>query len=253
MSFKQDFEKLKFALDTAIKHDVQLDKEIDPNKAMLDYKLNQRKYHQNTLVKALTQVRNSPLQLQTIVQDNATAQEKLNKLIELIPELETKNIEELDKLVKKMELLIKYISFPQEKKDSFIKIPRNIPSDIQADVVLDLKELEKTYKSECYRSSIILCGRILETALHRKYFEATGHDILEKSPGIGLGNLIGKLKDKSISLDPALSNQIHLINQVRIFSVHKKKESFNPSEQQTQAMILYTLDILEKLFTKQTE
>ena len=84
----------------------------------------------------------------------------------------------------------------------------------------------------------------------RKYYEATGHDILEKNPGIGLGNLIKKLKDKNVNLDPALTNQIHLINQVRVFSVHKKKEIFHPSEQQTKAMILYTLDVLERIFSK---
>ena len=112
MSFKKDFNQLKFALETAIKHDVILDKEIDPQKAMLDYNLNQKKYHQQSLQKALTKLINAPMQLQMIVQDNATGQEKLNKLIELLPSLETKNIEELQKLIKKMELLIKYISFP---------------------------------------------------------------------------------------------------------------------------------------------
>ncbi len=73
---------------------------------------------------------------------------------------------------------------------------------------------------------------------------------MEKSPGIGLGNLIAKLKDKGVMVDPALTNQIHLINQVRVFSVHKKKEPFNPSEQQTHAMVLYTLDVLERIFEK---
>jgi len=147
-----------------------------------------------------------------------------------------------------MELLIKYITFPSETKDSIIKIPKNIPTEIKSDIILDIEELNKCYKNQCYRSAVILCGRILETALHRKYYDTTQQDILEKNPGIGLGNLIAKLKDKNVNLDPALTNQIHLINQVRVFSVHKKKEAFNPSEQQTQAMILYTLDVLEKIF-----
>ncbi|TKJ17205.1 hypothetical protein CEE44_01570 [Candidatus Woesearchaeota archaeon B3_Woes] len=248
MSFKKDFQQLKFALETAVKHNVQLDKHIDPNKAMLDYDLNQRKYYQQALQKAIKKVKNAPLQLQTIVQDSAVGQEKLNHLMEILPQLDTTNIEELQKFIKKIDLLIKYITFPSERKESFIKIPKNIPSDIRSDVVLDLKELEKCYKNECYRSSVILCGRVLEAALHRKYYDVTGQDILEKSPGIGLGNLIAKLKEKNVALDPALTNQIHLVNQVRVFSVHKKKEAFSPSEQQTQAMILYTLDILEKLF-----
>jgi len=102
--------------------------------------------------------------------------------------------------------------------------------------------------AQCYRSAIILCGRIMETALHRKYYDATGQDLLEKAPGTGLGNLIAKLADKGIKLDPGLPNQIHLINQVRVFSVHKKKDLFTPTKTQTEAIVLYTMDILERIF-----
>jgi len=93
-----------------------------------------------------------------------------------------------------------------------------------------------------------LCGRVMETALHRKYYEATGQDLLEKAPGIGLGNLIAKLSEKGVKLDPGLTNQIHLINQVRVFSVHTKQDAFIPSKMQAQAIVLYTIDILEKVF-----
>ena len=86
--------------------------------------------------------------------------------------------------------------------------------------------------------------------MHRKYFETTGKDILEKNPGIGLGNLIGKLSEKNVKFDPGLTHQIHLINQVRIFSVHKKKEAFYPNKDQANAMVLYTLDVLWKMFRK---
>ena len=74
------------------------------------------------------------------------------------------------------------------------------------------------------------------------------NDLLEKAPGTGLGNLIAKLSEKGIKLDPGLTNQIHLINQVRVFSVHTKQDAFVPSKNQSQAIVLYTLDILEKLF-----
>ena len=77
-----------------------------------------------------------------------------------------------------------------------------LPDDIRSEVTADISELSKCFSSGCYRSCIILCGRVLETVLHRKYYDATGHDILEKSPGIGLGNLIGKLKDHARSNRP---------------------------------------------------
>lgn len=129
-------------------------------------------------------------------------------------------------------------------------ILNNMPEEIHEAMQADADELHKTYNTGCYRSSIILCGRLLETALHRKYFDVTGNDALEKEPNIGLGKLIARMRDKGISLDPALPQQIHFINQVRIFSVHKKHEAFNPSQVQAQATILYTVDVLNRIFNK---
>jgi hypothetical protein len=126
----------------------------------------------------------------------------------------------------------------------------NLPAEIKADILADMREIEKCFQAKCYRSVAILCGRLLEVSLHRTYFDATGVDLLEKSPGIGLGKIIAKLNEKEVDLDPGLSQQIHLINQVRIFSVHVKQQAFTPNENQTKAMILYTFDILEKLFPK---
>jgi hypothetical protein len=85
--------------------------------------------------------------------------------------------------------------------------------------------------------------------LHRKYFDVTKNDLLEKSPGMGLGNLVAKLSEQGVLLDPGLGNQIHLINQVRIHSVHQKQDAFKPSEAQAQAIVLYTTDVLDKLFS----
>jgi len=133
------------------------------------------------------------------------------------------------------------------KEDELNFYMPELPSSIEPDVMADIRELKRCFNAKCYRSSTILCGRILETALHRKYFEATNKDILETSPGIGLGNLIAKLNNK-IEFDPGIKDQIHLINKVRISSVHKKKEAFFPTKQQAYAIILYTLDILKKLF-----
>lgn len=128
-----------------------------------------------------------------------------------------------------------------------VKLPP-MPFDIKDEINADVNEVHKCIANGCYRSSVILCGRIMETALHRKYFDATGNDLLEKAPGTGLGNLIAKLAEKGVELDPGLPNQIHLINQVRIFSVHKKQTPFTPSKTQAEAIYLYTMDILEKLF-----
>jgi hypothetical protein len=154
----------------------------------------------------------------------------------------------LDKIPAKIEDFQK--NLPRNAKaESAVKfsVPK-VPSDIQSEVSADLKELMICFEAGAYRSAMILCGRILETALHRKYFEITGRDILETAPGIGLGNLIAKLKESNYSLPPGISEQIHLINQTRIYSVHKKSEAFVPTRDQSHAIILFTLDAIKKIF-----
>lgn len=126
----------------------------------------------------------------------------------------------------------------------------SIPREIYSEMKSSFDEMLKCYEHNCYRSTLIMCGRMMEIALHKKYLDHTKIDLLEKSPDIGLGNLILKFKEKGIELDPGLSNQIHLINQLRVASVHKKKQSFNPTRAQCKASILYTLDTLKKLFGK---
>ncbi|MBI2576124.1 DUF4145 domain-containing protein [Candidatus Woesearchaeota archaeon] len=139
---------------------------------------------------------------------------------------------------------------PEEEKQTFTMVlsSHNLPEGIRAEMEADFREMQKCFQNDCLRSTIILCGRLLETALHRKYFEATKNDLLEKSPGIGLGNIIARLMEHKVSIPPGLMNQIHLINQVRIFSVHKKQEPFYPSRAQAEAIVLFTLDAVEKLF-----
>jgi hypothetical protein len=132
--------------------------------------------------------------------------------------------------------------YPESKQFSI-----ELPSAINEDVNRDFEEMNLCFKAGCYRSVVILCGRIMETALHRKYYEITGKDILETSPGIGLGKLIAKLKELS-DIDPGLTQQIHIVNQVRIHSVHKKEKTFSPSRIQAEAIMLYTKEILSKMF-----
>ncbi len=171
-------------------------------------------------------------------------------------------IKELKKMINAKKLLESVVSI-EEIYDiaPLIKIPEDdlpksefylpyIPREIYAETKASFDELIKCYEHHCYRSAIILCSRILEIALHKKYFNLTNKDLLEKAPDIGLGSLVLKLKEKGMVFDPGLTNQIHLINQIRVHSIHKKKQVFSPTKAQTQASILYTLDTLKKLFNK---
>jgi len=151
------------------------------------------------------------------------------------------------KMLRSVDMIANVLAGLPEKSSVSVKLP-SIPSEIKSEVVADMEEMNRCFNAGCYRSAIIICGRILEVALHRKYFEITGNDLLEKAPGTGLGNLIAKLSDNKVSIDPALGNQVHLVNQVRVHSVHAKQKAFVPSKDQTRAIMLYTIDIVGKLF-----
>jgi len=174
--------------------------------------------------------------------DRKRARELIDKISALYEEKKIQEIMPLAEELSKMG-----ISQDAPKRKAGFIIP-NLPEEIKDEVNADLRELEKCLENECFRSSIILCGRILETALHSRYFQITGRDILETSPGIGLGNIVAKLKELRFEFDPGISEQIHLINQVRIYSVHKKQNPFTPSKEQAQAIVLYTLDVVKRMF-----
>lgn len=174
----------------------------------------------------------------------------INKVSEVkqsdaIPVVEAK----LSKILFLVSKLVPNASENAQASQLTFEVPE-MPEEVVDDLMADLNEIRKCFDAGCHRSAIIICGRVLETALNRKYFEVSGNDLLETSPGLGLGKIIAKLEEKGVHLDPGLTQQIHMINQVRIFSVHKKKEAFYPSKGQTQAMILYTVDVLRKLFSK---
>jgi hypothetical protein len=249
MNFKKNLQSLRFALDSAIKQQVDLSVHIDEAKAFADYKLRQRKYAQERVETILKQFMDSCIELRENKKLDPISRSMVVQILDLVTDLnQVKKVDEFNHILKKIESLALEINLPVES--TFVKIPKKLPPEVKGDLEMDLNEIQRCYDNGCFRSCVILCGRVLETALHRKYYEATGNDVLEKNPGIGLGNLIAKMAEKNINLDPGLTNQIHLINQVRVFSVHKKKDAFYPSQQQTQAMILYTLDVLEKLFGK---
>ena|GEM_PF-2135622 len=239
-SLKRNIQDLAVALDNLKSNNVSLDK---PSKDALptDFKRNQDDYFRNAVYTAITFLEKDASEIGTVPPENLQDVEQIKALITKLG---------LSKDVNELKLIVNHIAALAAK----IKMPENkmpvLPADISDAVKADVDELQKCYSAGCYRSTIIICGRLLEIALHRVYFEATNNDLLEKSPGIGLGNLIAKLKDNNIDLDPGLSNQIHLINQVRIHSVHHKKEVFTPSREQAHAIMLYTMDVLGKLFRK---
>jgi hypothetical protein len=206
-----------------------------------DYENSKSQFYQNymlSLIKKLKEIELKPVDMDDI--------EIVSKIIEETRSLNSDNLELLQERCNRIADLLSNLKKTESEEMTF-KIPK-LPDAIHGEVVADLKEIKKCFESGSYRGCTILCGRILETVLHRKYYETTQRDILETNPGIGLGTLIGKLREKGVRFEPGLSEQIHLINQVRINSVHKKKQVFMPSKEQAYAIILFSLDILKKMF-----
>ncbi|MFH1064721.1 MAG: hypothetical protein V1729_06565 [Candidatus Woesearchaeota archaeon] len=274
--FQSTLIEIKGKVESVSKQSFDLKKVVENGSYMYDYKHNKAKYAADqikrkakVLVEKIEQIhkanknpRLDELIVRTVLNSNLVLEKYLEpkECILLIGQIE-KDLEAIDKihaLEKEISDFEKEAAVkPSKRSDKLgggvrlnFELPE-LPEEIEENIQADVEELKNCYGAKCYRSSIILCGRIIETALHRKYFEVTGNDALEKEPGIGLGKLIARMSEKGIRLDPALPQQIQFINQVRIFSVHTKQQAFNPSDNQAQATVLYTMDVLGKLFASE--
>lgn len=249
-SLKNSIEELEESLVKAAYHGIEL-KPNQKNEILLNFKQNKQDVYQKNIHRNLQVVKNKAWALTREISDEGSK----NKLMDVLDA-----INQIDKLymagdLKGMLRIVQQVKATAErisiqKKDTLnIRVP-TIPGEIRNEITKDFEDMKKCFENSLYRSSMIMCGRILETALHRKYYEATGIDILEKNPGIGLGTLVAKLMEKNVKFDPGVSQQIHLINQVRVFTVHKKQDVFEPTREQAYATILFTSDVINKLFSK---
>ena len=238
--FISKLEKLKKAVDIAEKNNVDMGASTDKEKSLYDFKEKRTGYYKESILSALKELNQAAVKLDA-KDDNVL------HIMNLLRGVNKKNLKDIKRKTSEIERISLRLKPEKTVSEIRIKVPA-LPADIKADLVADLNEIEGCFKSAYYRSCVILCGRILEVTLHRKYYDVTGQDILEKNPGIGLGTLIAKLREKNVEFDPGITQQIHLINQARVFSVHKKQQVFYPTKAQAHAMILYTMDILEKMF-----
>jgi hypothetical protein len=248
-SLKNNIEELEEALVKAAYHGV----EMKPNfKAEIarDFKQKKEDVYQKTIHRNLQAVKNKAWGMTREIDDEGS-KNRLMDVLDAINQMDklyiSGDLKGMLRIVLQVKATAEKIN-TQKKENLEIRIPTNIPYEIKAEVMKDINDLKKCFENGLYRSATIMCGRVLETALHRKYFEITGVDILEKNPGIGLGTLVAKLIDKNVKFDPGVTQQIHLINQVRVYTVHKKQEVFEPTREQAHATILFTLDVVNKLF-----
>ncbi|MBI4448893.1 hypothetical protein HY641_02605 [Candidatus Woesearchaeota archaeon] len=269
--FKRQILRLRTTAFDLEQTNVDLSEDFGGN--IIDYQDSRKEYLKRNYYSSLDALKTQAKHLHALSLHNSTNAKPVAAILEQIALIGNDKPAEIRKTLDKIWALAEALDVP-DPKTADPKIPRfnpgvgvvppaqpsprpsaikHLPAEVRGDLLADINEMEKCYNNGCHRSVTILCGRILETALHRKYYEVTGQDVLEKNPGIGLGNLIARLAEKNVSFDPGITNQIHLINQVRVFAVHKKQEPFYPTQAQAQAMMLYTMDVLAKLFAKDLE
>jgi len=104
----------------------------------------------------------------------------LEQIKGVVRKLDTKDTKEVGNLISMLKGLMAKVHLKEIPK---LAIPQRIPADIHDEIGADLDEISRCMHAACYRSVVILCGRVIEVVLHRKYYEATNNDLLEKSPG----------------------------------------------------------------------
>ncbi|PIN68791.1 hypothetical protein COV93_08070 [Candidatus Woesearchaeota archaeon CG11_big_fil_rev_8_21_14_0_20_43_8] len=248
---RRDLKEIEDALSASGVRGADLSKAKAKAHITLDYKAQRAKYFMNRFSHAIISAKSCVKELEEQHKSMIMTQSNVSAMKELVARFETEcndsHFSNAEKTLKDMKSLLPKVDMQTTEKIAY-DIPA-LPNAIMLEVTEDLSELKRCLDANCLRSAIILCGRILETILHRKYYEHTNNDLLETSPGIGLGKIIAKMSDAKISLPVGLNEQIHLINNVRIMSVHKKKRIFAPSKGQTQAIVLFTLDTVRTLFS----
>ncbi|MBI5389540.1 hypothetical protein HZB01_04125 [Candidatus Woesearchaeota archaeon] len=245
-----DFKEQMHAM-LRILHEMQ---KSPPLKKNLFYGKEQKQdFHRRELAKSLANLQTGVWDLYPLLKEQPAKETYLREMQEIMQNiqehLQNKEFPDIEKGLDR--LLVCYAAVVPGKNAFRFAIPP-LPVAIREDVVLDMEEMQRCFEHSCFRSAMILCGRILEIALYRKYYETTNTDLMETAPNLGLGKIIAKLREANVSFDPGTNEQIHLINQMRVSSVHTKKENFMPTREQTHAVILYTIDVLKKLFGTQT-
>jgi hypothetical protein len=122
-----------------------------------------------------------------------------------------------------------------------------IPFEIRTDIAADIDEIKKCYSSGAYRAAIVFCGRMLEIALARKYFEKTHVDPIKQK--WTLGRLINESKKKIGIFQPGLDSLCETINKVRIPSIHRVREGiYLPTPQDVVGVFHLVQSVLQKLW-----
>jgi len=122
-----------------------------------------------------------------------------------------------------------------------------LPEEIREEFGADLAELSKCMSVGAWRSSLFLCGRLLELTIGRKYWEKTRVDPLEKR--WTLGTLIEKADGEGVlASQPELVNLVKVIKDCRNPSTHVTMRLYSPGEDDVPPLVELTGAIIRRLY-----
>lgn len=120
-----------------------------------------------------------------------------------------------------------------------------VNEEIKTELLKDIEDLQSCFGAGVNRGCMMFSGRILELILSRKYYEKTGVDPVESE--WGLGKIVGKCKDEGVFNEPGLAEMMLLVNETRIPSVHKKKEFYVPTTEETEGVVKILNGTIKKI------
>jgi hypothetical protein len=203
------------------------------------------------LVKLRRKLRRLPDMTEEDAEDKAEVNDLIEDMLASIRERERKiedaRTEVLDTDVINLRSIFSEISgsLPIEQIMFLVDLSR-VPQEIREELRLDFDEMQTCYNAGAFRSTLGMCGRVLELLLARKYFEGTGVDPVEQKWNIGL--LLRKsFEDNAIS-DRAIGDICNLINRSRVDSVHSTNRLYKPSQDEAKPIIEFTISLVKGFF-----
>ncbi len=122
---------------------------------------------------------------------------------------------------------------------------KKVAEELKPELLKDIEDLERCFSAEVYRGCMMFAARILELLLSRKYFDRTSVDPVENR--WGLEKIIGKCKEEEVFKEPGLAEMMRLINETRVPSVHKKKQFYVPTPEETEGIVKLLNSSIKKI------
>jgi hypothetical protein len=120
-----------------------------------------------------------------------------------------------------------------------------IGPEYREDAAESIRELRRCFQEQCYLSTLVMAGRLLEVCLRQRCRDAS----VVTQDDWSVGTLMKRLDEQGLSPDPTLHNVANVINRFRIVSAHARGEVY-PSEDQVRMVIHAAVDLLVKTFLR---